>query len=128
MVLMVLLLAAAAAGGGETAVPAGVRLEAISSASFTLETPRLDVHGRAIHVEGVVCRRPWHLGLSPEKVQIERLGADGSVAATQSAPLPPLPRRIDQRCGRFGVPLDPAPVAGERIRICLTRSGSCPAG
>ena len=123
MILTTLLFLAQAA-----AVPNGVRLEAIGSASFTLETPRLDVHGREVHVEGVVCRRPWHLGLSPEKVQIERLKADGTVAATQFAPLPPLPRRIDQRCGRFGVALDPLPVTGELIRICVARSGSCPAG
>ena len=110
------------------AVPAGVRLEAVSPAGFTLETPRLDVHGGTIHVEGTVCRRPFHLGISPEKVQIERLSVDGTVAATQFAPLPPLPRRIDQRCGRFGVALDPAPIAGEVIRVCLTRSGAARRG
>ncbi len=112
----------------EVGVPAGVRLEGVGSSSFTLETPRLDVHDRVVHVEGVVCRRPWHLGLSPDKVQIERVRPDGAVAATQFAALPPLPRRIDQRCARFGVPLDPPPVAGELIRLCVAHSGRCTAG
>jgi hypothetical protein len=119
----ILFLAQAAPAAGD--IPAGIRLEAMNSSGFTLETPRLDLHGRTVHVEGVVCRRPWHLGFSPERVQIERVGANGTVTATQFAPLPPLPRRIDQRCGRFGVPLDPAPVAGELIRICLAQSGRC---
>ena len=108
MLMAILLLAQAAAAD---AVPAGIRLEAVSSSSFTVETPRLDRHGREIHVEGTVCRRPWHLGLSPEKVQIERVGADGAIVSTQFAPLPPLPRRIDQRCGRFGVTLQ----MGQRV-------------
>ena len=124
MILTTLLLLAQAPAA---AVPAGIRLEAVDSPSFTLQTPRLDVHGGEVHVEGVVCRRPWHLGLSPEKVQIERVGLGGSAIATAFAPLPPLPRRLDQRCGRFGVALDPPPVTGEVIRLCVVRAGSCPA-
>lgn len=125
MLMTILFLAQAAAGDG---IPAGVRLEAVGSSSFILETPRLDRHGHEVQVEAMVCRRPWHLGLSPEKVQIERVSADGTIASTQFAPLPPLPRRVDQRCGRFGVTLDPPPVSGELIRLCVTRSGSCIAG
>jgi hypothetical protein len=41
--------------------------------------------------------------------------------------LPPLPRRFDQSCARFGAPLAPPPVPGELIRICLARKGSCAA-
>ncbi len=109
------------------AVPVGVHLEAISSSSFTVQSPRLDVHGATTHVEGVVCRRPLHFGQSPEKVQIERVQADGTIAATIFAFLPPLPRRFDQSCVRFGTPLKPPPVSGESIRICLARKGVCAA-
>lgn len=103
------------------------RLEAIDSTNFTFGTPRLDLHGTVTHLEGVVCRRANHVGLSPEKVRIERIGSDGAVGATKFAFLPPLSRRLDQRCGRFGVPLDPPPQPGETIRICLARSGACAA-
>ena len=81
----------------------------------------------AIHLEGDICRRPLHLGSSPEQVRIERAGADGTPIATLFAPLPQLPRRLDQRCARFGVALDPPPVTGEVIRLCLARSGTCAA-
>ena len=127
MMFVVLMLAQVSTAAAAPAIPAGVRLEATSTSSFTVDQPRLDVHGRAIHVEGVVCRRPLHLGLSPPRVTIERVAADGTVAAPVYAALPPLPRRLDQRCVRFGVPLDPAPVTGEQIRICLARSGGCAA-
>ena len=127
MMFAVLLLAQISAPATVTAVPAGVRLEATSTSSFTVEQQRLDIHGHAIHVEGVVCRRPLHFGLSPERVTIERVAADGTVAAPVFAGLPPLPRRLDQRCAHFGVPLDPAPVAGELIRLCLAGTGGCAA-
>lgn len=109
------------------AVPAGVRLEATSTSSFTIQSPRLDMHGATTRVEGIVCRRPLHLGQSPEKVQIERVQTDGTITATIFAFLPPLPRRFDQSCVRFGIPLKPPPVSGELIRICLARKGGCAA-
>lgn len=125
MVLIALLMLAQAQTSASPVIPAGVRLEATGSSSFMLEQPRLDLHGRVIRVEGVVCRRPLRLGSSPDRVRIDRVGTDGTVTTTLFASLPQLPRRLDQRCARYGVALNPAPVSGELLRICLSRAESC---
>ena len=78
-------------------------------------------------VSGVVCRRVNFYGLSPPRLQIEAIGADGAVVAKSYAFLAALSRRADQRCGDYATLLKPQDRPVTRVRVCAARHGDCPA-
>ncbi|HZL00691.1 MAG TPA: hypothetical protein VFC47_12405 [Caulobacteraceae bacterium] len=101
--------------------------QATGSSYFTLSRPAVYKARVGLELAGRACRRARTTLLSPSRVRLEHVAANGEVAESARAYLPPLSRRADQACASYAARVTWRLGDGETVRACFDRGRPCPA-
>jgi hypothetical protein len=107
--------------------PADLTFNASGSPYFTLSPPMAYKNRTGLLLTGRVCRRARTTMLSPQRVRLEHLKADGHPIEVTSANVETIPRNADQACTRYGRKVGWTIAADETIRACFDHGKACPA-
>lgn len=99
---------------------------ASGSAYFTLSRPYAYKTAQGVRLSGRVCRRSRTTVLSPPRVRLEHLGADGAVSQTAFARVAAIYRANDQACSSYVRTVDWQMTGGDTVRACFDRGAACP--
>jgi hypothetical protein len=80
---------------------------------------RLHLDGERLRLSGRICRRANRLTMQPSRLDIDRVGADGTLSEHADAYLPRLSLRIDQSCGVWQTSFKGPIAPGDTIRVCV---------
>ncbi len=112
-------LASCAAYGGATLL--SLPIEVSPSRQVTVREPVAIKMPTGVRFHGSVCRSaPW---MTPTRIRVERIGADGAVTDAVSRALSGLSGR-GHRCTFYDVTTDWSLGAAEQVRVCAGRSDS----
>lgn len=100
--------------------------QASGSAYFSLSRPYAYKSADGFQLSGRVCRRGRTTVLSPPRVRIEHVGADGVVSQVTSARVGPIYRASDQACSTYVRRVDWTMAGGDTVRACFDRGKACP--
>ncbi len=128
LVAMLALALVASAGTASAAPPERVEVdtEVIPLTGFRLEPPGVTRDGDSLRFRGFLCRKS--VAMSPYRVRLERLSADGRVLDVATGRVSGISGR-GQRCTVYTVTAPWRLEPGDRVRACAQRGdGPCPAG
>ena len=109
--------------GGEADVP--LTANASGSPYFSLSAPRAYKVRNGLELAGRVCRRARTTLLSPSRVRLEHVVADGSVSDVAHAYVGAIFRNPDQACAGYFTRVTWTIGEGESVRACFSSGRPC---
>ncbi len=125
--MLIILVAAAASLANPLAPGAHVPIAASGSPNFSLAASAAVASADGATISGRVCRLARSTLMSPQRLRLERVGADSAVAETAEVSLPILSTRVEQRCARYAARVAWRLMTDESLRLCFDRGQPCPA-
>lgn len=119
---LVAVLSGCAAPGASVSVSS----EAAGSGYFSLSAPAPHAVKGGLLLAGRVCRKARTTLLTPSRIRLEHVSANGDAVQTTHAYMPAIYRRSDQACARYSVIAPWTLADGETIRACFDRGRACP--
>jgi hypothetical protein len=117
------MLAGCASAGGTADVP--LMANASGSPYFSLSAPRAYKTRGGLELAGRVCRRARTTLLSPSRVRLEHVLADGSVGDVAHAYVGSILRNPDEACAGYYTRVSWTLGEGEQVRACFGHGRPC---